>query len=80
VAAARPALVAKMAATAISLAAGFGGGVFSPSLFLGAMLGGAFGGIAGQVFPELSSGNGVHTIVGMGRWRARCWARRFPPS
>jgi len=59
-------LVAKTAATAISLGAGFGGGVFSPSLFLGAMLGGAFGIIATSVFPEFSSGHGAYTIVGMG--------------
>jgi CIC family chloride channel protein len=40
--------------------------VFSPSLFLGAMLGGAFGIIATQVAPELSSGYGAYTMVGMG--------------
>lgn len=59
-------IVAKTAATAISLAGGFGGGVFSPSLFLGAMTGGAFGLIATGVFPELSSGHGAYTLVGMG--------------
>lgn len=59
-------LVLKVAATAISLGSGFGGGVFSPSLFLGAMLGGAFGIIATSVFPHLSSGHGAYTIVGMG--------------
>ena len=59
-------IVVKAAATAISLAFGFGGGVFSPALFLGAMSGGAFGVIATQVFPELSSGHGAYTLVGMG--------------
>lgn len=59
-------LVAKMAATAITLGSGFGGGVFSPSLFIGAMLGGAFGIVATLVFPHLSSGHGAYTIVGMG--------------
>jgi CIC family chloride channel protein len=58
-------LAAKTAAVAISLGSGFGGGVFSPSLFLGAMLGGAFGIIATQVFPELSSGHSAYTLVGM---------------
>ena len=58
-------LAAKTAAVAISLGSGFGGGVFSPSLFLGAMLGGAFGIIATQVFPELSSGHSAYTMVGM---------------
>ena len=59
-------LVLKTAATAISLGCGFGGGVFSPSLVIGAMLGGAFGIIATGAFPELSSGHGAYTIVGMG--------------
>ena len=59
-------LVLKVAATAICLGAGFGGGVFSPSLFLGAMLGGAFGIVATQLFPELSSGSGAYTVIGMG--------------
>jgi len=58
-------LAAKTAAVAISLGSGFGGGVFSPSLFLGAMLGGAFGSIATQVFPELSSGHSAYTMIGM---------------
>jgi len=59
-------IVAKTAATALSLGFGFGGGVFSPSLFLGAMTGGAFGLIATGVFPEFSSGHGAYTLVGMG--------------
>ena len=59
-------IVAKTAATAISLGCGFGGGVFSPSLVIGAMLGGAFGIIATSAFPELSSGQGVYTLIGMG--------------
>lgn len=59
-------VVAKTTATAITLGSGFGGGVFSPSLFLGAMLGGAFGIVATDIFPHLSSGHGAYTIVGMG--------------
>ena len=59
-------LVAKTAATAISLGCGFGGGVFSPALVMGAMLGGAFGVIATGFFPHLSSGHGAYTLVGMG--------------
>ena len=59
-------LIAKTAATAVSLGTGFGGGVFSPSLFMGAMLGGAFGIVAAGVFPEHASGHGVYTLVGMG--------------
>ncbi len=59
-------IAVKIAAVAISLGLGFGGGVFSPSLFLGAMVGAAFGIIATSVFPELSSGYGAYTLVGMG--------------
>ena len=57
--------VLKTVATAISLGAGFGGGVFSPSLFIGAMTGGAFGIIATHAFPDLSSGHGAYTLIGM---------------
>jgi CIC family chloride channel protein len=56
----------KIAATAVCIAAGFGGGVFSPALFIGAMTGGAFGLIATEAFPHLSSGHGAYTLVGMG--------------
>ena len=59
-------VAAKLAATALSLGLGFGGGVFSPSLVVGAMLGGAFGLAATGLFPELSSGHGVYALVGMG--------------
>ena len=59
-------LIAKTVATAITLGCGFGGGVFSPALVIGAMLGGSFGVIATLVFPDLSSGHGAYTIVGMG--------------
>jgi len=59
-------LFAKTAATAISLGARFGGGVFSPALYLGAMAGGAFGLIAGGLFPEIGSSEGLYAILGMG--------------
>ncbi len=57
---------AKIVATAISLGFGFGGGVFSPSLVIGAMLGGAYGIVVASLSPELTSGPGAYTIVGMG--------------
>ncbi|MEM5581867.1 MULTISPECIES: chloride channel protein [unclassified Roseibium] len=59
-------LVVKTAATAITLASRFGGGIFSPSLYLGAMTGGAFGLIAAAVFPEMASSHGLYAILGMG--------------
>ena len=55
----------KTAATAISLGCGFGGGVFSPSLCIGAMTGGAFGIIAASAFPDLAASHGAYAIVGM---------------
>ena len=54
------------AATAITLASRFGGGIFSPSLYLGAMTGGAFGLVAASVFPEVASSHGLYAILGMG--------------
>ena len=59
-------LVAKTIATAITLASRFGGGVFSPSLYLGAMTGGAFGLIAAGAFPDMASSEGLYAILGMG--------------
>lgn len=59
-------LLAKTAATAITLASRFGGGIFSPSLYLGAMAGGAFGLIAAQISPDLASSQGLYAILGMG--------------
>ncbi|GHD54420.1 chloride channel protein [Thalassobaculum fulvum] len=58
--------VLKILMTALCLGAGFGGGVFSPSLFIGAMVGGAFGIVASHPFPDLSSGHGAYTLIGMG--------------
>jgi len=59
-------LFAKTAATAITLGFRMGGGVFSPSLYLGAMTGGAFGLVAAGIFPQLASGQGLYAILGMG--------------
>ena len=59
-------LVVKTAATSISLASRFGGGIFSPTLFLGAMAGGAFGLIAAKAFPEIASSEGLYAMIGMG--------------
>ncbi len=59
-------LFVKIFATALTLASRFGGGIFSPSLYLGAMTGGAFGIVAGSVFPDLASDHGLYAILGMG--------------
>ncbi len=59
-------IVAKTVATAITLASRFGGGVFSPALYLGAMTGSAYGLMASSVFPEMASSNGLYALLGMG--------------
>ena len=56
---------AKFIATIITLSCGFAGGIFSPSVLLGIMMGGVFGIIASAIFPDLSSGSNVYMIVGM---------------
>lgn len=59
-------LVAKTAATAITLASRFGGGIVAPAFFIGAMTGGAFGLVAASAVPELASSHGLYAILGMG--------------
>jgi len=58
-------LVAKLAATSITLGSGGSGGVFAPSLFMGAMLGGAFGSLVNGVFPDSTASAGAYALVGM---------------
>ncbi len=57
--------VLKMIATSVSLGAGASGGVFSPSLFLGATLGGAFGGALDLIFPHLGFHPVTFALIGM---------------
>jgi len=59
-------LLAKLAATAISLGSGLPGGVFGPALVLGALLGGVFGHAATGLLPGLASTPGLYAVVGMG--------------
>lgn len=60
-------VVAKIVGSGLALGFGsFAGGVFSPSLTVGALLGSAFGIAATSVFPDLSSGPGAYAVVGMG--------------
>ncbi len=58
--------IAKIICTALCLGFGFSGGIFSPALVVGAAVGSSYGLIAASVFPELASGVGVYTVVGMG--------------
>ncbi len=55
----------KLIATTFTLGSGNSGGVFAPSLFMGAMVGGIFGQISTQLFPQLSIDPGAYALVGM---------------
>ena len=55
----------KIIFTALSLGAGFIGGVFAPSLFLGAALGGAYGLAMEHLFPSLHLVPSAFALVGM---------------
>jgi CIC family chloride channel protein len=59
-------VVLKLVATATCYASGNSGGIFGPSLFLGAMLGGAFGGAAHLLMPDYTASVGAYALVGMG--------------
>lgn len=57
---------AKLVATVFSYSSGGAGGVFAPSLFMGAMLGGAFGALDQQLFDHGAEAMGAFALVGMG--------------
>jgi CIC family chloride channel protein len=59
-------LVGKMVATSLTIAVGGSGGVFAPSLFLGAMAGTAFGTVGHAALPGIIGSAGAYGIVGMG--------------
>jgi CIC family chloride channel protein len=59
-------LVLKLFAVATSYASGNAGGIFGPSLFLGAMLGGIVGNLANHFLPHLVGTPGAYALVGMG--------------
>lgn len=56
----------KILATSITLGSGGSGGIFAPSLFMGAMLGYFFGSFVHQYFPEVSATPGAYALVAMG--------------
>lgn len=58
-------LVFKILLTALSLGMGFVGGVFAPSLFLGAMLGGLYGEVLSRVLPGMVAVPAAYAMVGM---------------
>ncbi len=60
----------KIFATSFTISSGGSGGVFAPSLFVGGMLGGAFGQAAYLLFPDLISNPNAFVLVGMGTFFA----------
>jgi CIC family chloride channel protein len=58
--------VLKLGATVISYSSGNAGGIFAPSLYIGAMVGGAVGAIVHRVAPFPTGDSGAYALVGMG--------------
>jgi CIC family chloride channel protein len=59
-------VVLKLLAVTVSYASGNAGGIFAPSLFIGAMLGGAVGTLAHMWQPNYTATAGAYALVGMG--------------
>ncbi len=59
-------VVLKLIATTSCYGSGNAGGIFGPSLFIGAMLGGAVGTVAHRLLPDFTGGVGAYALVGMG--------------
>ncbi|PWG17295.1 chloride channel protein [Salibaculum griseiflavum] len=58
--------IVKVIAVAITFGGRMGGGVFSPSLMVGAMTGLAFGIVATAIFPDVSGSAALYALAGMG--------------
>jgi len=68
-------VVLKIIATSVTIGSGGSGGVFAPSLFIGSVLGGAFGIIIHSLFPAITAStvaetSGAYAVVGMGAFFA----------
>jgi CIC family chloride channel protein len=59
-------LVGKMVATSLTIGIGGSGGVFAPSLFIGAMLGSAYGQLLHLIAPNVAGSPSVYALIGMG--------------
>ena len=58
--------VLKIVATSTCYGSGNAGGIFGPSLFIGATMGGAVGSVAHALFPAQTAGPGAYALIGMG--------------
>jgi len=56
----------KIAATSLTIGSGGSGGIFAPSLFIGAMMGGIYGHVVHYLFPSVTASSGAYSLVGMG--------------
>jgi len=56
----------KLLATIITIGSGGSGGIFAPSLFLGAVTGSTFGYFVNRLFPNATAHSGAYAMVGMG--------------
>ena len=63
-------LPVKMVATSLTLASGGSGGLFLPSLYLGAVMGGLWGIAVGALFPTITGLSGGYALVGMAAFLA----------
>jgi chloride channel protein, CIC family len=61
---------AKILTTSLSFVSGTPGGMFAPVLFIGAMIGGAIGGLEHHFFPQISASVSPFALVGMGTFFA----------
>ncbi|MCS5636964.1 MAG: chloride channel protein [Myxococcota bacterium] len=59
-------VVSKIVATSVTIGSGGSGGIFAPSLFLGAMTGGVVGTLVNQYFPGATASSGAYALVTMG--------------
>ncbi len=60
----------KILTTSLSFVSGTPGGMFAPVLFIGAMIGGAIGGLEHHFFPQVSASVAPFALVGMGTFFA----------
>ena len=59
-------MVGKILATSLTIGIGGSGGVFAPTLFIGAMAGTAYGSIAHDLLPTITESAGAYGLIGMG--------------
>ena len=59
-------VMVKIVAVSLTIGSGGSGGIFAPSLFIGAMAGGAVGTVVHSLWPGMSGSPGAYALVGMG--------------